>query len=290
MLVSNQSAFQAKPVPAQAGIGLRPLHFRQVLDERPPVPWFEVHSENFFCDGGELPQILDTVRRDYPVSLHGVGLSLGSGDRVYTEHLAKLKQLIERVDPALVSEHLCWGAVDHRHLNDLLPLPYTEEALDLVVEHVTAAQDYLGRRILLENVSTYLSYRHSTIPEWEFIAALAAHSGCDVLLDVNNVYVNATNHGYDAQHYIRAIPKDKVKEIHLAGFTRKQGLPVELLIDSHSRPVADDVWQLYRLAIEHCGPVATLIEWDQDIPAFEVLQAEAAKAERILHEHRALAA
>lgn len=289
--MSNQAlAFQAGPVPAQAGIGLRPPHFREVLDEHPRVPWFEVHSENFFCEGGELPSILDAVRRDYPVSLHGVGLSLGSSDRLYTEHLAKLKQLNERVQPALVSEHLCWGAVDQRYLNDLLPLPYTEEALDLVVEHVIAAQEYLGRTILLENVSTYLSYRHSTIPEWEFIAALAERSGCGILLDVNNVYVNATNHGYDAARYIRAIPKDKVGEIHLAGFTRKTGLPVALLIDSHSRPVADEVWKLYRLAIEHCGPVATLIEWDQDIPPLATLLAEAAKAEEILHAHRALAA
>ena len=234
-------------------------------------------------------QILESVRQHYPLSLHGVGLSLGSSDRLHTEHLAKLKQLVERVQPALVSEHLCWGAIGSRHLNDLLPLPYTEEALNLMVEHVMAAQEYLGRTLLLENVSSYLSYRHSTIPEWEFIAALAERSGCNILLDVNNVYVNSVNHGYDAEHYIRSIPKDKVGEIHLAGFTRKTGLAVELLIDSHSRPVADDVWNLYRLAIEHCGPVATLIEWDQDIPAFDVLQAEAAKAEEIMHEHRALA-
>ncbi|MGH8282935.1 MAG: MNIO family bufferin maturase [Gammaproteobacteria bacterium] len=288
--MSNEPAFQASPIPAQAGIGLRPPHFQQVLDEHPSVPWFEVHSENFFCAGGEMLRILDAVRREYPVSLHGVGLSLGSSGRLQTGHLSKLKQLIERMQPALVSEHLCWGAVDNRHLNDLLPLPFTEESLNLVVNHVTAAQDYLDRRILLENVSTYLTYRHSTIPEWEFITALAERSGCDILLDVNNVYVNATNHGYDAEKYIRAIPKQVVREIHLAGFTRKEGLPVDLLIDSHSRPVADDVWQLYRLAVSHCGPVATLIEWDQDIPALEVLQGEAAKAEAILHEYHALAA
>lgn len=237
-----------------------------------------------------MPRALDAVRRDYPVSLHGVGLSLGSSDRLHTEHLAKLRRLIERVQPVLVSEHLCWGAVDNRHLNDLLPLPFTEESLDLMVNHVTAAQDYLGHRILLENVSTYLTYTHSTIPEWDFIAALAERSGCFILLDVNNVYVNATNHSYDTEKYIRAIPKHTVKEIHLAGFTRKEGLSVELLIDSHSRPVSDDVWQLYRLAIQHCGPVATLIEWDQDIPPLDVLLSEAAKAEAILHEYRALAA
>lgn len=283
-------AFQARPVPAQAGIGLRPLHFREVLDEHPRVSWFEVHSENFFCDGGELPRTLDAVRRDYPISLHGVGLSLGSSDRLHVEHLAKLKQLIERVQPALVSEHLCWGAIGARHLNDLLPLPYTEEALNLMVEHVTAAQEYLGRTILLENVSSYLNYRHSAIPEWEFIAVLAERSGCGILLDVNNVYVNSVNHGHSATCFIQAIPGKAVKEIHLAGFTRKTGLPVELLIDSHSRPVADDVWELYRLAIGHCGPVATLIEWDQDLPPLATLLGEAAKAEEILHAHRALAA
>ena len=159
--------------------------------------WFEVHSENFFCAGGELPRILESVRRDYPLSLHGVGLSLGTSDRLNDQHLARLKRLIERVEPALVSEHLCWGAVGERHLNDLLPLPYTEEALELMVTRVQAAQDYLGRGILLENVSTYLTYTHSTIPEWQFLALLAERSGCGVLLDVNNIYVNAVNHGYD---------------------------------------------------------------------------------------------
>ncbi|MDE2197045.1 MAG: DUF692 domain-containing protein [Gammaproteobacteria bacterium] len=290
MPVTNQPAFQAKPVPAQAGIGLRSPHYRQVLDEHPPVAWFEVHSENFFCAGGELPRILDSVRRDYPLSLHGVGLSLGTSDRLNEQHLARLKRLIGRVEPALVSEHLCWGAVGERHLNDLLPLPYTEEALELMVTRVQAAQEYLGRGILLENVSTYLTYTHSTIPEWQFLALLAERSGCGVLLDVNNIYVNAVNHGYDPHAYIRAIPAHSVGEMHLAGFTRKQGLPVPLLIDTHSRPVAEDVWALYREALAHCGPVPTLIEWDQDIPAFEVLLAEAAKAETLLHEHRALAA
>ncbi|MHB8425080.1 MAG: MNIO family bufferin maturase [Gammaproteobacteria bacterium] len=288
--MSNQPAFQARPVPTQAGIGLRPAHFRQVLDEHPPVPWFEVHSENFFCAGGEMLQTLDAVRRDYPISLHGVGLSLGSSHQLSERHLANLRQLIGRVEPALVSEHLCWGAIGERHLNDLLPLPYTEEALDLMVSRVTAAQEFLERTLLLENVSTYLTYRHSTIPEAEFIAALAERSGCHILLDVNNIYVNATNHGYDAGKYIHAIPKQTVKEIHLAGFTRKEDLPVDLLIDSHSRPVADEVWRLYRLALNHCGPVPTLIEWDQDIPPLHVLLAEAAKAEGMLHEYRALAA
>lgn len=254
------------------------------------MSWFEVHSENFFCAGGEMLTVLEAVRRDYPLSLHGVGLSLGSSDRLHREHLVKLKALAARVEPALVSEHLCWGAIGPRHLNDLLPLPYTEEALDLMVAHVQAAQEFLGRRILIENVSTYLSFRHSCIPESEFVATLAARSGCGILLDVNNVYVNSVNHGFDAHAYIDAIPAEAVKEIHLAGFTPKEGLDAPLLIDSHSRPVSDAVWALYREALEHVGPIPTLIEWDQDIPELDVLLAEAAKAEAMLHERRTVAA
>ncbi|HVA54570.1 MAG TPA: DUF692 domain-containing protein [Gammaproteobacteria bacterium] len=288
--MTNQPAFQARPIPVKAGIGLRPPHFKRVLEERPPIPWFELHSENFFCAGGELPAVLESIRRDYPVSLHGVGLSLGSSDRLQLGHLVKLKDLIQRIQPGLVSEHLCWGAIGDRHLNDLLPLPYTEEALDLMVERVRSAQDFLGRPLLIENVSTYLSYRHSTIPEWEFVAALAERSGCGLLLDVNNIYVNSVNHGFDSHTYISAIPAAAVGEIHLAGFTAKEGLAVPLLIDTHSRPVSEPVWELYRQALVHVGPVATLIEWDQDIPELEELLAEATKAEGILCESHALAA
>ena len=274
----------------KAGIGLRPPHFRRVLSECPPVSWFELHSENFFCAGGEQLDVLTRVRRDYPLSLHGVALSLGRADGPDREHLHKLKQLIARFAPALVSEHLCWGAIGERHLNDLLPLPYTEEALDFMVAHVQAAQEFIGRILLIENVSSYLCYRHSTIPEWEFIAALAQRSGCGILLDVNNIYVNSVNHAFDARAYLHAIPPKVVGEIHLAGFTRKQNLPVELLIDSHNQPVADAVWDLYRAALAHVGPVPTLIEWDQDIPELEVLLAEAAKAEGLLHAQHAIAA
>ena len=235
-------------------------------------------------------QVLDSVRQYYPLSLHGVGLSLGSGDRLHTEHLAKLKRLIERVQPVLVSEHLCWGAIGARHLNDLLPLPYTEEALNLMIEHVCRAQEILGHELLVENVSTYFSYRHSTIPEWEFVAALTERSGCGLLLDVNNIYVNSVNHGFDSHTYIHAIPPVAVKEIHLAGFTAKEGLGARLLIDTHSRPVSEAVWTLYREALAHVGPVPTLIEWDQDIPELEALLAEATRAEGFLNERRALAA
>jgi uncharacterized protein len=288
--VTTQPAFQARLIPVKAGIGLRPPHFKRVLSERPPIPWFELHSENFFCYGGEQLEILTRVRRDYPISLHGVGLSLGRADGLDRCHLQKLKELVERFAPALVSEHLCWGAIGERHLNDLLPLPYTEEALDFMVAHVQAAQEFISRPLLIENVSSYISYTHSTIPEWEFLAALAQRSGCGILLDVNNIYVSSINHGFDAHAYLRAIPPQAVGEIHLAGFTRKKNLPVEVLIDSHDHPVADAVWELYRKALAYIGRVPTLIEWDQDIPELDVLLAEAAKAEGMLHAQHAIAA
>ena len=286
MTVAEQTIFPARPVPVRAGIGLRPAHFARVLAERPPVPWIEVHSENFFCMGGEMPRVLEGVRWDYPVSFHGVGLSLGGAEGPNPQHLAKLKALVDRFAPALVSEHLCWGAVGDHHLNDLLPLPYTEEALELMVGHVNAAQEYLGRRILIENISSYLTYRHSTIPEWEFVAALAQRSGCGILLDVNNIYVNSVNHGFDPGVFVRATPPHAVEEIHLAGFTEKPDLPIRLLIDSHNRPVSAEVWTLYAEALEHVGPVPTLIEWDQDLPELEALMAEAAKAEEKLDAYR----
>lgn len=289
-VLNSEPAYQAGPIPATAGIGLRPPHFQRVLDEHPSVPWFEMHSENFFCAGGEMLHVLQEVRGNYPLSLHGVGLSLGSSDRVHAEHLAKLKSLVQRIQPALVSEHLCWGAIGPRYLNDLLPLPYTEEALALMVAHVQIAQEALGRPLLVENISSYLDFMHSTIPECEFVAELARRSGCGLLLDVNNVYVNSANHGFDPRAYIRAIPAAAVKEIHLAGFTEKKGLGTTLLIDSHSAPVSDAVWNLYRETLMYTGPVPTLIEWDQDIPEFEVLQAEAAKAEGFMHGLRTLAA
>lgn len=277
-------------IPERAGIGLRPPHFREVLTERPLVPWFEVHSENFFSSGGELITVLEQVRCNYPVSLHGVGLYLGSADSLNMAHLTKLAELNERIEPGLVSEHLCWGAIDGRYLNELLPLPYTEESLDLMIERVQQAQDFLGRQILIENVSSYLTYRHSVIPEWEFLVALAERSGCGLLFDVNNVYVNSVNHCFDPLDYLHAIPAHVVGEIHLAGFTRKEGLPVPLLIDTHSRRIDDAVWSLFRDTLRQMGSKPTLIEWDQDLPAFEVLVDEARLAEDILDEYRSVAA
>jgi uncharacterized protein len=260
------------------GIGLRAQHYRAFLEGRPPVGWLEVHSENYFGAGGFDLHVLDHVRRDYPLSLHGVGLSLGSADGLREEHLIKLCRLVDRVDPLLVSEHLCWGAFGGRHFNDLLPLPYTNEALALIAERVDQVQTRLGRSILVENVSSYLQYRDSTIPELEFAAELARRSGCGILLDINNLYVNAINHDFDAHAELAAMPCDYVKEIHLAGHARGD----LCLIDDHGSRVTDEVWQLYGAALERFGPVRTLIEWDTRVPELAVLLEEAGKVETIL--------
>lgn len=282
----QRGAHSAARIPARSGIGLRTPHYREVLATLPDVGWFEVHSENYFGDGGQPLHYLERIRADYPVSLHGVGMSLGSVDAFDRDHLRRLKALIARTEPGLVSEHLCWSAVDGRHVNDLLPLPYTEEALDVVCAHVDEAQEFLGRQILVENVSSYLQYAHSTLDEWDFVAEVAARSGCAILLDVNNIYVSACNHGFDARRYLRTIPAQSVAEIHLAGFDRLD----DLLIDTHGTRVCDDVWALYRDAIVRFGRVPTLIEWDTDIPSLSVLQEEAATADRIAGECHVLAA
>jgi uncharacterized protein (UPF0276 family) len=278
------------PIPAKAGIGLRAQHYREVLERRPAVAWLEVHSENYFGDGGAPLYYLERIRAHYLLSLHGVGLSLGSTDPLNIGHLNKLKMLIERFEPALVSEHLSWSSIGGRHLNDLLPLPYTEEALAHMVARVAEVQERLGRQILVENPSTYLQYEFSVIPEQEFISELARRSGCGILLDVNNLYVSAVNHGFDAQNYLRAIPPELVQEVHLAGFTVNRFADGEILIDTHSRAVAAEVWTLYRQALRRLGPVPTLIEWDTDIPPLDVLLEEAHRADILLEERHALVA
>jgi len=265
-------------LPARAGIGLRAPHFGGVLETWPDVGWFEVHSENFFAAGGEPLRVLEAVRSRYPVSLHGVGLSLGSSDELSLRHLHKLKILVDRIEPAAVSEHLCWCSVNGRYLNDLLPLPYTEEALALLCTRIDRVQDFLGRSILVENVSSYLRFAGAEMPEWIFLAEVARRTGCGLLLDVNNIYVSACNHGFDAREYLRAIPADRVGEIHLAGFEQVE----DFLFDSHSRPVYPAVWDLYDEALTRFGPRPTLIEWDNDLPAFEVLVAEMNQADRRL--------
>lgn len=278
------------PLPARAGIGLRAPHYLDVLEQRPDVGWLEVHSENYFGAGGRPLYFLELARERYPVSLHGVGLSLGSTDPIDLAHLAKLKSLERRIEPMLVSDHLSWSSVDGRYMNDLLPIPYTEEALRHVCARVTQVQDILGRRILIENPSSYLQYVESAIAEPEFLRAVATTSGCGLLLDVNNVYVSATNHGFDARQYLAALPAAAIEEIHLAGFTVNEADGGRILIDTHSRPVPEQVWDLYAQAVARFGPRPTLIEWDADLPPLATLAGEAARADRMLEPRHARAA
>ncbi|TAM73618.1 MAG: DUF692 domain-containing protein [Candidimonas sp.] len=271
-------------MPTRAGIGLRAPHVARVLRDQPPVAWFETHTENLFAPGGPFQDAMARIRANYPLSLHGVGLSLGSADRLDTAHLRRLRELVDRYEPELVSEHLCWGAVGGRHSNDLLPLPYTEEALRCVVSHIDETQNALKREVLVENISTYLRFDEADYTEWEFVSEAVKRSGCGLLCDVNNIYVNSVNHGFDPLVYLRALPRQAIREIHLAGFTRKEGLPVPVLIDSHSRRVDAAVWDLYAEAVRLFNWVPTLIEWDADIPELEVLMEEAAHAQEILDE------
>ena len=271
-------------VPAAAGIGLRFQHHQAVLETRPAVAWLEVHTENYM-GGGPSIRTLEGIRRDYPVSLHGVGLSLGSVEDLDAAHLERIRDVVRRIQPGLVSEHLSWSVVAGTYLADLLPLPMTEEALAVVCRHVEQTQDSLQRRILVENPSSYLRYSHSTIPEWDFLAAVAQRTGCGILCDVNNIYVSACNHGWDASTYLAALPKQAVGEIHLAGHTLKQIKDGQSLrIDDHGSRVAPEVWVLYAQALARFGRVPTLVEWDTNVPPLDVLLEEASHAAVLLAE------
>jgi hypothetical protein len=272
------------------GIGLRPEHYDAVLAQRPDVGFLEVHSENYFGAGGRPLDVLEQARRDYPISLHGVGLSLGSVDPLDRGHLRKLRALADRFAPALISEHLSWGSVGGIHLNDLLPLPYTDEAQRHLVDRILAVQEFLGRRILVENPSSYLEFTHSTMPEREFLVEVARASGCGILLDVNNVHVSAVNHGYRASDYLAAIPAELVGEIHLAGHNVTSADGATLLIDTHDRPVSQPVWELFRIAVERFPDAPALVEWDAELPSLDRLVAEAHTADRLREERHALAA
>ncbi|PAK15987.1 MNIO family bufferin maturase [Burkholderia ubonensis] len=275
-----------RPAPARAGVGLRFRHHRIVLDQRPAVAWFEVHTENYM-EGGAALQYLDAIRRDYPLSLHGVGLSLGSADGLDARHLARVRAAVRRFEPALVSEHLSWSAVGGTYLADLLPLPMTDEALAVVCRHVDQVQTALGRRMLIENPSTYLRYVQSTIPEWEFLSEMVRRTGCGLLCDVNNIYVSACNHGWDPRTYLAALPPAAIGEIHLAGHSVRQLENGRTLrIDDHGSRVAAEVWSLYHDALRCFGAVPTLIEWDTDVPPLETLLEEAALADAMLEEIR----
>ena len=264
-----------------AGIGLRAPHVAEVLTTRPAVPWLEVHAENYLASGPAL-RALDSVRACFPVALHGVGLSLGSADGLDRGHLARLRRLADRVLPHFVSEHLSWSAVGHAYFNHLLPLPYTEEALALVCAHVDQAQEALGRRILLENPSSYLRFRCSTMPEPEFLNAVAARTGCALLCDVNNAFVTCRNLGLDPVAYLEALDGAAVEEIHLAGHSANDADGRTILIDDHGSRVAPEVWGLFAHAVARWGPRPALVEWDTDVPELGVLLEEAARADQVL--------
>jgi len=270
------------PVPAAAGIGLRHTHYGEFLNGRPATAWLEVHSENYLCPGGPRLATLEAIRQHYPLSCHGVGLSLGSAEGLDPGHLEQLRSLFDRFEPGLVSEHVSWSTTGGDYLNDLLPLPYTEEALDILVRNIGQAQDAFGRRILIENPSSYVTFAQSTIPEWEFCAEAARRSGCGLLLDVNNIHVSAHNHGYDALEFLNAIPGDLVGEIHIAGHadTEWDGRPV--LIDDHGSTVKEAVWDLLEIALSRFGPKPVLMEWDLDLPPLETLLGEAGRAQALL--------
>jgi uncharacterized protein (UPF0276 family) len=278
------------PIPARAGIGFRAAHHHALAAERPDVGWIEAHTENYFHEGGAAVRALERARANYPLSLHGVGLGLGSADGPDREHLARVKRAIERFQPALVSEHACWGHADDEHFNDLLPLPYTDEAVMVLSRHVAQAQDFLGRRLLIENVSAYVAFEHSHLDEWDFLAAVAQESGCGLLLDVNNVFVSSRNLGIDARAFIDGLPSDAVGEIHLAGHARVPTGDGEVLIDDHGSAVCTEVWDLYGHAIARLGPRPTLIEWDTNLPELSRLVEESRRADILLGERHGVAA
>ncbi len=271
------------------GIGFRAPHVAEIIATPPPVGWLEVHVENYL-GGGPAPRALDAIRRAHPVSLHGVGLSLGSAEGLDRRHLERLVGLVRRIEPALVSEHLSWSISGGAYLNHLLPLPYTEESLALLCRHVGQAQEALGRRLLIENPSSYLRFRHSPIPEPEFLGELVQRTGCGLLCDVNNVFVTCRNLGQDPTAYLAALPSDAIGEIHLAGHSSNDVDGRIVLIDDHGSRVAPEVWDLYGQAVARFGPRPTLIEWDTDIPELPVLLDEAARAERILDRRAAAGA
>ena len=260
------------------GIGLRAPHVAEIIATPPQISWFEVHTENYL-GGGPALRALDRIRREHPISLHGVGLSLGSAGDLDRAHLARVTDLVKRVEPVLVSEHLSWSSAGGAYLNHLLPLPYTEESLALVAAHVTEAQEALGRPLLVENPSSYLRFRYSPIPEPQFLAELARRTGCALLCDVNNVFVSCRNFDQDPAAYLDALPASAIGEIHLAGHARNEADGHIILIDDHGSRVSDEVWALYARALERFGPQLTLIEWDTDIPALAVLVDEARYAE-----------
>ena len=273
--VDQPKAVSSSPGPISGvGLGLRAPHYQTILNDLPTVPWFEALTDNYLNEGGYPLHFLERVASHYPLTFHGVGMSLGGTDPLDLNYLDKVKRLSNRFEPVYISDHLCWTAHGGLHSNDLLPLPYTEEAVKHVAKRIRQAQDYLGRRLLIENVSSYLSYQESAMSEAEFFVAVVEEADCDILCDINNIYVSAKNHQFDAKAYIDAVPASRVKEMHLAGF-ENQG---DFLLDTHGYPVHEPVWELYQHALAHFGEVPTLIEWDSNIPEFSVLLEERRRA------------
>lgn len=268
------------------GLGLRTDHYESVLNDRPNVDWFEVISENYLVPGGKPLHYLDRVRERYPIVMHGVSMSIGSATPLNMEYLIQLKQLAARAKPQWISDHLCWTGVDEINLHDLMPLPYTEEALHHVARRIQQVQDFLGRRMLIENVSSYVAYSSSEMTEWEFISALTAEADCDLLLDINNVYVSSVNHGFDAVEFLKGVPIQRVKQFHLAGH-KNHGAHI---IDTHDEPIVDAVWELYKFARRHFGDVATMIERDDNIPPLAELVDELNVARQLAQQVQAMAA
>lgn len=273
--------------PLGVGVGLRSPHFTHILENNPQISWFEAISENYMglstspLSGRPL-RVLELIRKNYPIVLHGVSMSIGSSDPLDLNYLKRLKELCAAIEPSWISDHLCWTSIEGENLHDLLPLPYTEEALKHVVQRISAAQDILGRRLAFENVSAYLSYEHSEMTEWEFLAEISKQADCDLLLDINNVYVSSVNQNFNPVDFINKIPANRVAQIHLAGHSRSG----EMLIDTHDHPVSKSVWDLYEFAIDSFGIKPTLIEWDANIPDFSRLEIEARSAENILEKKK----
>jgi uncharacterized protein (UPF0276 family) len=259
------------------GLGLRPDHYETILNEHPAVDWFEIISENYMVGGGKPLHVLDRICADYPVVMHGVSLSIGGSDPLDREYLQQLKALAARVEPRWISDHLCWTGLNGKNMHDLLPLPYTEEAVAHVATRVREVQEHLGRRILLENVSSYVTYTHSMISEWEFLTAIAERADCLILLDINNIYVSGHNHGFDPHDFLRGVPPERVWQFHLAGHSHNG----PIIVDTHDHPVIDPVWELYRTAVRHFGRVSTMIERDDHIPPLKELLTELEQARRI---------
>jgi len=262
------------------GLGLRPSHYLAILEKQHPIDWFEIITEDYLVDGGNPIYYLDRIREKYPIVMHGVSLSIGGIDPLDKDYLKKLKALADRIQPAWISDHLCWTGAHGINLHDLMPLPYTEEALQHVAERVMQVQDYLGRQILLENPSSYVSYRHSTISEWDFLTALAKRADCLLLLDINNIYVSAFNHQFDPMDYLNGIAKDRVQQFHLAGHLNLE----THIVDTHDQPIIPDVWNLYKEALRRFKSVSTMIERDDNIPPLEELVEELQQARKIAKE------